>query len=367
MKKNITRKDFLHRTGALAAIGIPGLAVAGGLISRNNGDSGRTWPWPYSLLDVENVRIAGHDSFWLGKGCSFATFHAIVNELRSVVGSPYTEIPSEIMIFGHGGGAGWGTLCGALSGAAAAMQLVCNMVDGDMLVSELIGLYTQSDFPSDISNTYAQGHTFGNNWFDMPLPQSQSNSPLCHVSTTKWVELSAFPIEGNERNERCARLSGDVAAMAVALLNAHFEGSFTPAYVPPSEIAYCLGCHGPGTMKSNVFGKMDCMNCHIDHTSSVKASQRPALSIGLSSPNPFSSSTRISFMLAKDEDVSMHVYDLNGMLVRRLLDDCHLPQGEHEIIWDGRNEHGASVKPGMYIFHCRAGRSTVTRPAIRIL
>lgn len=368
MKKAITRKDFLQRTGILAAISIPGIAAAGSLLSQKEPlpEKTRTWPWPYATLNVENVRIAGHDSYWTGKGCSYAAFHAIINELRQVVGSPFTDMPTEIMIFGHGGAAGWGTLCGALTGAAAAIQLVCTKADADILISELIGLYTQMDFPTTISNTYAQNHTFGHTTHDMVLAQSQSNSPLCHVSATKWVDVGGFAIGSSERKERCARLSGDVAAKAVELLNAHYGGTFVSAYTPPAEVAYCLSCHGSNTLKSDVATKSHCLNCHTDHTSSVPEQQIPVLMIGHNAPNPFSTATILTFTLAKANDVSLNVYDMNGRLVKRLLENQHYPQGEHKVSWDGRNEQGSEEKAGMYIFRCHAGKTVVTRPVIKI-
>ncbi|MBN1446337.1 MAG: hypothetical protein JXA28_00280 [Bacteroidetes bacterium] len=66
------------------------------------------WPWPYAELDVEAVRIAAHDAFWSGKGCSYGAFYGIVAELEKKLSDPNAGFPCEIMIYGHGGDAGWG-------------------------------------------------------------------------------------------------------------------------------------------------------------------------------------------------------------------------------------------------------------------
>lgn len=368
MKKTITRKDFLHRSSALALIGIPSLAFAGSIIAQTDDSNAksRVWPWPYATLDPEAVRVLGHDNYWSGNGCSYATFHAIVSALRTAVGSPYTDLPTEIMIFGHGGGVGWGTLCGALIGASAAMQLVCTKSEADTLISELIGLYTQTDFPSTTSNNYAQNHTFNHTTYDMLLSPNQSNSPLCHVSATKWTEATSFPIGSSERKERCARLSGDVAAMAAQILNAFFAGTFVTSYVAPAEVAMCLSCHSSSGMKANVASKSHCLNCHTDHTSSVAEPQKPTFLIEQNSPNPFSSFTSISFSLESRQNIVMNIYDLNGRLVKSLIQNESYNQGQHSVSWDGRNKQGTEEKPGMYILQCRVGKSMVSRPMIKI-
>ena len=82
------------------------------------------WPWPYTQVDPETARYNGHDAFWSGKGCSYGAFHGVVQTLRDAVGEPFTSFPDEIMLYGYGGGVGWGATCGAINGAAAAISLV---------------------------------------------------------------------------------------------------------------------------------------------------------------------------------------------------------------------------------------------------
>jgi len=44
---------------------------------------------------------------------------------------------------------------------------------------------------------------------------SVSGSTLCHVSVARWCKASGFEVDSPQRRERCARLTGQVAAEAV--------------------------------------------------------------------------------------------------------------------------------------------------------
>jgi hypothetical protein len=64
-----------------------------------------------------------------------------------------------------------------------------------------------------------------------------------------------------ERIERCAQVSGDVAAKAVELLN---QGAL--GLRKPSEKTTCRTCHymGPNFAQGQyTHGEMNCLTCHI--------------------------------------------------------------------------------------------------------
>lgn len=64
-------------------------------------------------------------------------------------------------------------------------------------------------------------------------------------------------------------------------------------------------------------------------------------------PNPFRVSTRIGFALEASSLVSVIAYDVRGRVVRELVAGV-LGAGEHAVVWDGRDERGARVSPGVY-------------------
>jgi len=76
-------------------------------------------------------------------------------------------------------------------------------------------------------------------------------------------------------------------------------------------------------------------------------------------PNPFNGATMIKYSLAKDSDVEIAIYDLVGRKVRTLLSDYHTT-GSWHVIWDSKDEIGAQVASGVYLYRIKAGEFTAT-------
>ncbi len=93
------------------------------------------------------------------------------------------------------------------------------------------------------------------------------------------------------------------------------------------------------------------------YSASVGAENRTALQVG-NYPNPFNPETLIRFYLHKPENVRLAVYDVNGRLVRRLVEG-ELPAGEQTIWWNGHNAQGRPVGSGIYFYELRAGNEVV--------
>jgi hypothetical protein len=366
MNKTVTRKEFLRdgtKYAAGVALGVGGihlLTMSGAKASLRT----TPWPWPYVALDVEQVRILGHDAFWSGKGCCYGAFHALAEKLRLQIGTPWSDLPSEIMIYGHGGGAGWGTLCGAINGAAAIISMVLLKARSDLLVSELFGWYTQTLFPTDISNQYAVNHVFTVNMYDQILPQNMSGSPLCHPSVTEWCNAANYTASSTERKERCARLTGDVAAYAAKILNDELASQFVPLYVPPATIEACMTCHGSSGM-NNVAAKMECTQCHGSNPHPTPVAQQDGkvpetYSLEQNYPNPFNPSTSIRFSLPKRETVSLIVYDVHGRFVKNIIASEQYGPGTYTVQWDGKNDAGLNTASGVYFIRLQAGSYSAT-------
>lgn len=267
-----SRRMFLTQAGQMGLLGGAAVAVSGCPIPSDGGAdwqtyTGRALPWPYAKLDVETIRKRGHYWYYT-KECCGAVFTAIVGSLAEVVGDPFTKIPWDMMWYGAGGTAGFGSLCGTLNGAGAAMNLVFDKAITKKLMTELISWYCATALPSEISNSYAQNHEFLVDEYktDAWLEPSVSGSELCHVSVTKWCLASGYASGTVERSERCGRLAGDVAAKAVELMNAEYDGTFQAANPLPSDASSCSLCHNQGTdFEAGQFtrGSADCDQCHV--------------------------------------------------------------------------------------------------------
>ena len=82
-------------------------------------------------------------------------------------------------------------------------------------------------------------------------------------------------------------------------------------------------------------------------------------------PNPFNPETWIPYHLSRDADVSLHIYAVNGTLVRTLALG-HQAAGMYQnrsraAHWDGKNEFGEKVASGLYFYTLTAGDYTATR------
>ncbi|MGD9141568.1 MAG: FlgD immunoglobulin-like domain containing protein [bacterium] len=78
-------------------------------------------------------------------------------------------------------------------------------------------------------------------------------------------------------------------------------------------------------------------------------------------PNPFTSSTTVTFALPEASSVSLEVYDLAGRKVRTL-SAGRRGAGTHRVTWDGTNESGRRVASGIYFLKVDTAQGTATRP-----
>ena len=82
-------------------------------------------------------------------------------------------------------------------------------------------------------------------------------------------------------------------------------------------------------------------------------------------PNPFNPETWIPYQLGKPADVTLHIYAVNGTLVRTLALG-HQAAGMYQsrsraAYWDGKNEFGEKVASGLYFYTLTAGDFSATR------
>jgi hypothetical protein len=80
-------------------------------------------------------------------------------------------------------------------------------------------------------------------------------------------------------------------------------------------------------------------------------------------PNPFHTSTSISYSLPRREHVRIQVYDVNGRLVRSLVDEERGAKA-HVATWDGRDSQGREVSSGVYFVRFEAGDKVFTRRSV---
>ena len=71
-------------------------------------------------------------------------------------------------------------------------------------------------------------------------------------------------------------------------------------------------------------------------------------------PNPFNPSTSIRFVLPRDSQTHLSVYNTQGRLVKTLVNEF-LPAQEHAYTWNGVDAYGQRVASGIYFCHLEGG------------
>lgn len=73
------------------------------------------------------------------------------------------------------------------------------------------------------------------------------------------------------------------------------------------------------------------------------------------SPNPANPSTSVRFRLGQAAEVSLHIYDLSGRLVRTVADEIPMEAGERSLTWNGVDDAGRGLASGIYIYRLQTG------------
>lgn len=257
MNNKMSRRQMLTALGGAVVGGALVSAVSG--VSPVSAHAAPGFPavemWTPHKLDPKECAPVAYEGYWnKGLGCGYGAFYSIVGVMGEKYGAPYNQFPHHMLEVGKGGISDWGTICGALLGAASAFALFWGRKERDAMVTELFRWYENTAFP--MYDPGADARVAG------PLPTGVAGSVLCHVSVSKWSFETGIDANSKTRSERCGRLTADVAAKAIEIMNAKIDGSFKAAFATPESVAYCGSCHDAGMQSPIVKGIQDCTPCH---------------------------------------------------------------------------------------------------------
>ncbi|MEO0072875.1 MAG: FlgD immunoglobulin-like domain containing protein, partial [candidate division WOR-3 bacterium] len=80
-------------------------------------------------------------------------------------------------------------------------------------------------------------------------------------------------------------------------------------------------------------------------------------------PNPFMTQTAISYILPVPTYASLAIYDASGRLVKTLVKGLIQP-GRHTVKWDGTDEYGKKVNPGIYFYTLQTAQGKIARKLV---
>lgn len=90
-----------------------------------------------------------------------------------------------------------------------------------------------------------------------------------------------------------------------------------------------------------------------------------SLVLAQGSPNPFRSSTLISFDVTVPTDLALEVYSVAGRRIAILARGWH-PAGPYALSWNGHDAHGRRAAPGVYLVLLRAGEVRLARKLVML-
>ena len=95
----------------------------------------------------------------------------------------------------------------------------------------------------------------------------------------------------------------------------------------------------------------------------LSALQPNKFSLHQNYPNPFNPVTTITFELAKSELVKLNVYDVNGNLIKNLING-EKAQGQYNVSWNGVNNAKENVAGGVYFYRIDTDSYSATKKMI---
>jgi flagellar hook assembly protein FlgD len=84
-------------------------------------------------------------------------------------------------------------------------------------------------------------------------------------------------------------------------------------------------------------------------------------------PNPFAEAVGIRYGVGDERGgpVRLRIYDVEGRLLRTLIDGTRA-QGTAEVWWDGRDDAGRAVAPGVYFVRLDLRGAVETAKLVRV-
>ena len=93
---------------------------------------------------------------------------------------------------------------------------------------------------------------------------------------------------------------------------------------------------------------------------------RRSLALHGSAPNPFNPATVLTFVVPADGDpVTLTIHSADGRPARQLV-AARLPEGEHRVVWRGRDDAGRRLPSGVYLARLCSGRKASSRKLVLV-
>ena len=152
--------------------------------------------------------------------------------------------------------------------------------------------------------------------------------------------ISFFFIESVDVSSQIINIQGNISTSNVPVRNA----SITFVNETDTTKKYSALTDGLGNYRLNIITSVNTNDIEIPKTFELEQNY----------PNPFSSQTVIAYKLKEQADVSIKIYNILGQEVRQFKPYAQ-SNGTHQIIWDGKDNLGRRITPGVYFCQLQSG------------
>jgi cytochrome c553 len=315
-KNGLTRRSFLSSSALGMGVLAAGL-TAGSLINPREAEAA-VLTYPVPTVPLDEARIADLGFYWYkkGTGCGHGSARALIqgfSEACTKSGiSPggWDDINRNLYAWCNSGGPGsYGVLCGSIAGAVGVMNLIGRQGD---IGRAIFDWYIKQPFPGNFDHLTASfdgsivtvpggsintGHGAAGSGplnTSVPIPFAETSlrsnvapdSPLCHVSVSKWMAAAGVfhgQLDANGmdiRSDRCAKVTAETAGECARLYNVWKSQGTVVGWSKPAAMAGCYDCHDtngttiaqaqPPLTNRSTQTKMDCLPCHTEPVSGRK-------------------------------------------------------------------------------------------------
>lgn len=250
-----SRRKFLSGAGKLIA----GTAFASSVMA-GQAEKAEAYPYKsgfvYTKLDPEEVARITYENYFK-RWCASSVVAGFSELLQEKVGGDWNSFPIDAMRWAHGGLAGWGALCGSLTGAGMIIGLCIKDTDiAEEMVNDLTFYYSYMELPS-----YEPQKPLKSEIRNMTI----AGTPVCHISVGRWMRAEGSSFLDARRAERCARLAANIAMEACQMLNDFADGKFKAKHKLLFNIAAngitsqnnCIDCHGRNIPDSDIYSTLE--------------------------------------------------------------------------------------------------------------
>jgi len=241
----VSRRSFLSGSGKVIAGAALASTIIGSQVKKADAYEYSTG-YKYVKLDPETVGQITYENYFK-RWCASSVIAGMVEQLKEKAGGQWKEFPIDAMRWAHGGMAGWGALCGTLTGAGVVIGLVTNETDvAEQMANDIAFYYSDSEMPKFQPKKMHDDTTIEN--------MTISGTPVCHISVGRWMRASGDAFLSPERAERCARVAADIAMETTRMLNDWVDGKYVAKHKPLYNV-----------LANGITSQNNCMDCHGDH------------------------------------------------------------------------------------------------------